>query len=257
LRALAKECRFHYYDQRGCGKSTRPVDTFSSGNMYANIKTLDKVLGLGAQIADVERIRRILGDEKLVVIGHSFGAFLAALYAAEFPERVDAMVLVTPADMLVMPQEGEDFFSVARDRLPEDLRADFDSFLEVYFDFGSMFQKSDADLAALNEELASYLNKAFEMPPTEPGKAGGWMVQGMFFSMGMRHDYRDALRHIPVPVLVVHGSEDLQSEAKSRVYADLIPNSRFTVIEGSRHFPFESHPAEFGAAVAGFLSESE
>lgn len=66
--------------------------------------TLEQTLGLGAQIADIERIRRLLGDEKLILMGHAWGGFLALLYAAEFPDRIDALILVFPADVLVMPQ---------------------------------------------------------------------------------------------------------------------------------------------------------
>ncbi|MFQ5616711.1 MAG: alpha/beta fold hydrolase, partial [Anaerolineales bacterium] len=60
LEPLTGEYRFHYYDQRGSGRSTRPVDTFSSRNYYQNMTTLDQTLGLGAQLADIERIRQIL-----------------------------------------------------------------------------------------------------------------------------------------------------------------------------------------------------
>jgi proline iminopeptidase len=48
LEPLTNEYQFHYYDQRGCGQSTRPIDTFSSSNYYQNIKTLDQTLGIGA-----------------------------------------------------------------------------------------------------------------------------------------------------------------------------------------------------------------
>jgi proline iminopeptidase len=33
LEPLTSEFRFHYYDQRGCGESTRPIDHFESKNM--------------------------------------------------------------------------------------------------------------------------------------------------------------------------------------------------------------------------------
>jgi len=80
--------RLIYYHQRGCGLSSRPIKRFSGSNMYANMQLLNRTLGLPAQVADIERIRRILGVDKIVLMGHSFGAFLAALYAAEFPEHV-------------------------------------------------------------------------------------------------------------------------------------------------------------------------
>ena len=47
--------------------------------------------------ATIERIRRILGRDRLTLVGHSFGAFLAAMYAAEFPDRVEALRSVVGA----------------------------------------------------------------------------------------------------------------------------------------------------------------
>jgi len=111
LDRLAAKYRFNYYRQRGCGKSTRPVMRFSSRNFYKNLIILNAALGLGAQIADIERIRRILGQEQLILIGHSFGGFIASLYAAEFPEHVDKLILLAPADVMKMPQKEGEFIS--------------------------------------------------------------------------------------------------------------------------------------------------
>src|SRR5688572_3324907 len=88
LQPLGTNFQFYYYDQRGCGKSSRPFDRFTSKNFYANMIELERKLGIGAQIADIERIRLILKQEKLILLGHSFGGFLATMYATEFPERV-------------------------------------------------------------------------------------------------------------------------------------------------------------------------
>jgi len=252
---LTQGYHFQYYDQRGCGQSTRPIDEFSSQNDYENLTTLDKTLGLGAQIADVERIRQILGEEKLILVGHSFGGFLASLYAAEFPEHVQALILVAPAETLVMPPPSGGLFEQVRQRLPEDTRADYDAYLKRYLDFQGVFSQSEADLTALNEEFTRYYQAAAPTVAVPAGgKAGGWMVQAMYFSMGQRHDYRAALKAVTAPVLVIHGAGDLQPEEASRMYAEAFPNARFEVIENATHFPFEEQPEEFGAIVGEFLS---
>ncbi|MCI0391080.1 MAG: alpha/beta hydrolase [Acidobacteria bacterium] len=150
LSPLQSRYKFHYYDQRGSGQSSRPVDKFASKNYYKNLIELESTLGIGAQIADIERIRRILGDEKLIVVGHSFGAFLASLYAAEFPERVDSLVLIAPAPLLVMPLKDGGLFETVRRQLPADMQADYDAFLGEYLDFQNIFSRSETDLIALN-----------------------------------------------------------------------------------------------------------
>src|SRR5512134_1330123 len=259
LEPLTSAFRFHYYDQRGCGASTRPIDRFESRNLYENMKTLDASLGLGAQIADIERIRQILGDDKLILIGHSWGGFLASLYAAEFPEHVEALVLVSPANTLVMPQPDaeSDLFTAVRAKLPADEQAEFDAFMQEYFDFNALFQKSEADLVAMNEQFGKYylqvadVDTATQWP--EQGKPGGWMVWAGYISMGQRHDHRAALREVTAPVLVIHGAEDLQSEAATRLYVDAFPNAEFAVIENAGHSSFEDQPDQFSAIVKSFL----
>lgn len=255
LGPLAGDYAFHYYHQRGCGQSTRPIDTFASSNMYQNIKTLDQALGIGTQLADIERIRQILGEERLILVGHSFGGFLASLYAAEFPEHVDALVLIAPADVLVMPQEDGGLFELVKERLPAGTRAEYEAWLEEYLNFKDVFSKSETELAALNAEFGEYYAAVAEVPEAEQGEPGGWMVQAMYFSMGQQHDYRGALENVDAPVLVIHGAGDLQPEAASRAYVEAFPNARFQVIENASHFPFYEQPADFAASVGEFLDE--
>jgi proline iminopeptidase len=268
LDRLVETHTLYYYDQRGCGRSTRPFDRFESRNYWANMKELERTLGVGAQLADVERVRRILGQEKLILVGHSFGAFLAALYAAEFPDRVEALVLVAPSGVLVLPDEGGGFFELVRDRLPADRRAEYDRFLAEYLDFGSVFSRSEAELAALNRKAGEYFlaasrtggEAAGNSPPTDNG---GWVVQAMYFSMGKRHDYRDALRQVTAPVLVIHGEDDIVDVRVSRLYSDTFPNGRLHVLGGGKtrgagragHFLMSDQPGPFAEVVTAFLKD--
>jgi proline iminopeptidase len=177
LEPLTGNFRFHYYDQRGCGESTRPVDRFGTPNVYENMMALDQSLGLGAQIADIERIRQILGDDKLILIGHSWGGFLASLYAAEFPEHVEALILASPANTLVMPQPdaASDLFATVRAGLPVEEQAEFDEFMKEYMNFNALFQKSDAELVALNEQFGKYYQQVVDIQlPRRENQEDGW-----------------------------------------------------------------------------------
>jgi proline iminopeptidase len=259
--ALANECEIHLYDQRGCGRSTKPFDRFSSPNFYRNMIELHRTLGIAAQIADIERIRRILGQDKLILFGHSFGGFLATLYAAEFPDRVEAMVLIAPADLIVFPQEDEGIFKTIRSRLEDDMTVEFDRFTRQYFDFGGVFSKSEVELAALNREFARFYMIASEAEPgahlaaLEESANGGWMVTASYFGLGKRHDYRNAVRKVQVPTLVIQGENDLQPVSVAQGYAELLANAQVHVLEGASHFLLEEHPVEFAEAVRGFLAQ--
>lgn len=258
LSALEDSYRFIYYDQRGCGGSTRPYDRFESANQWENMQTLERTLGIGAQLQDIERIRRLLGEEKLILLGHSYGAFLATLYAAEFPVHVEALVLVSPADLLVMkPGEGGSLFETTRARLPEAMRSDYDAFLAEYMNFNDLFSRSEADLVAMNERFGPYFMAALGMEIEAPvqGQSGGWMVMAQYLSMGRRHDYRPALAAVSAPALVIHGVGDLQSVAVAQSYVDALPEARLVEIEGATHFAFFEQPAQFTAALEDFLGQ--
>jgi proline iminopeptidase len=258
LEPLLSSFRFHYYDQRGCGQSSRPVDRFASSSFYKNVKQLEQILGLSAQVADIERIRRILGEKRVILIGHSFGAFIASLYAAEFPDRVAAMILIAPADVLIFPQKQGGLFEEIKTRLPQSMMSDYEAYLKRYFDFNDIFSKDEASLAALNAELIRYYqaaveSKEYRLPLDNLQNNGGWMVQAMYFSMGLEHDYTPALRQVTAPVLVIHGSDDLQSETASRTYAEVFPQSTFKSIAKADHFVFNEPTGVFSKTVTEFL----
>lgn len=263
LSRLGEDYRVVYYHQRGCGKSTRPIDRFTSDSYFQNLKTLEQKLGLGAQVADIERIRRLLGEDKLTIIGHSFGAFLAALYAAEFPERVRGLVLISPATVLVMPSSEPDLFETVGRLLPASSKPGYEDFRKRYFDFRDIWRKSEADLRALNAEFLPYYRQAAAAKRPLPAMSspaednGGWMVQAMYFSMGRRHDFRPALSAVKAPVLLIHGADDLQSEAGSDVYLRAFPSARLAMIKNAGHFSFIDQPDEFASVTGRFLASLE
>ncbi len=260
LDALYPSFEVHFYDQRGCGASTRPIDRFESPKPWPNMQTLEATLGLGVQVSDIERIRRILGEDRLTLIGHSFGGFLAALYAAEFPQRVEKLVLLAPASVLTLPAEDdEDLFALVRSRLSLERRAEYDAFLDQYMDFRSLFRHDEQLLAKRNLRLGNYILEAMGRSPLAipdhggPLETGGWMVQAMYLSMGRHHDYCGALEAISVPTLVVHGDKDLQPVSASARYAELIADAELVRVPDADHFFSGAHP-DLRGRVGTFLA---
>jgi len=155
--------------------------------MYENMQTLCRKLGLAEQVADIERIRRILGREKLILMGHSFGA---------------------------------------------DLAADRGGVVGILWALRPFLRRGGGDVSS-----------------------AGYLPLAVYLSMGQQHDYSSAYRTVKVPVLVIHGSEDLQPEAVSRAFAAWFPGSRFVRIDGAGHFVFNEQPKRFAQAVGEFLRE--
>ena len=67
------------FDQRGCGKST-PYRSLK-GNDTENL------------IEDIEKIRVFLKIKKFIIVGGSWGATLALMYAIKYPENIHAILL--------------------------------------------------------------------------------------------------------------------------------------------------------------------
>lgn len=196
VRDLADRHKIHFYDQRGSGRSTRPVDR-TQGSTGERLQQVVRPLGIQEQIADMERIRRILGREKLILIGHSFGGFLSALYAAEFPEHVQAIVLVAPANLFRFPPEPEnDLFTVIAGRLKSSDLEEFKRFRAELMDYSATLEKSDDELARLNWRTGDFFMRAAgpgAVPAAmaglvDPGSTAGWGVQALYISLGMRFD---------------------------------------------------------------------
>ncbi len=252
---LSNKYRFIYYHQRGCGLSTHPIQSFPDPNMGANVRTVYRTLGLGAQVADIERIRRILKIDRLILLGQSFGADIAILYATEFPEHVRALILAAPANMAVFPKTEGNLYELVRQRLPEAMQKEFGMYLAEYFNFPRAFRRTDAESSEFNLRFGKYYGMATGGPAPVSSNAtqAGFVPLACFLSMGMKHDYSEAYRRVQAPVLVLHGANDLQPESVTKALASYFPNSRYVRIEGAAHFIYDERPQEFAAEVRRFL----
>jgi proline iminopeptidase len=85
------------FDQRGCGRSTPHAGL--EHNTTWNL------------VADIEKLREIIGAEKWLVFGGSWGSTLALAYAQTHPDRISALILrgiftLRRAELLWFYQEG-------------------------------------------------------------------------------------------------------------------------------------------------------
>lgn len=253
---LGSALRIHFHDQRGSGRSTRPFDRVTEQNTYAAMQQVEAKLGLAQQVADIDRVRAAAGEDRVVLIGHSFGGLIASLYAAEFPEHVEALILVAPAKLVKMPIEGDDLFVRVRGRLPEASRADYDALLRKTFALGEAIRLDEAALGAQYDAFGKYFVEAAGQVPVAgapAGTTGGFATVATYLSLGMRHDYAPALSRVNVPVLILHGKQDLLPPSDSDLFARYFPRAERKDLEGSGHFPFAEQPEAFAEAVRAFL----
>ena len=255
--------RFIYFDQRGCGKSSRPFVKLTGSNLYEKMRQIEGSLGIAAQLADIDALRRGLGVAKITLIGHSFGAFLAALYAADYPDHVAKLVLVAPAAVMITPGSGDGLYGEIMARLTDDQdRKEFTAWLAQIFDFPSLLDKSETELSELYAAMTPFYGRAMGASREDAAKLlsrdhsiGGFVTPAIFLGLGKTHDFRPGLAKITAPTLIVTGTDDMAGQAAviRQQYADMIPGARLFVTKSKGHFIFDDNQGEFTKLVAGFL----
>ena len=98
------------FDQRGCNRSE------PAGDISQNTTQL--------LVQDIETLRKRLRIEKITLLGSSWGAVLALLYAAQFSERVEKIILKSP----FWAQENDFLWSYTKQGAAKKLTQAWDEF---------------------------------------------------------------------------------------------------------------------------------
>jgi proline iminopeptidase len=239
LDVLADGRQLIYYDQRGSGETP--------------LGDPDRVTFAGS-IADLEGLREALGIEELDLLGHSFGAWIAILYAAACPERVHSLVLANtgpPAVPELMKQFGA---NMEAGRTRED-RAE----MERIESSDAYANREPATLEELYRlRYTPFFREREDARLFEPHFTAITAENVLEFVDRMMRDFSEhdpigSLERIPCPTLVVHGELDPIPEEFARLLVERIPKARYARIERASHFAFLEDPALFADAVLPFL----
>jgi proline iminopeptidase len=245
LEPLTSSFRVISYDQRGSGHSTVVTDP--------------TLLTAPAFVADLDRVRESLGIARVTLLGHSWGAGLAALYAIAHPDRIERLLLVGP-----MPPRADPYMTAFSQALQSRFtEADRAAMAEA----SARRQKAaDADAAdACRAYYAVFIRGYFHNPAAAARMRGDVCAapapalrnfsninRSIMGSLGA-FDLRPELAAIKVPALVIHGASDPIPMASAREWAASLPDGRLLVIEQSGHFPFVERPDAFFPAATAFL----
>ncbi len=191
-----------------------------------------------------------LGAERATLVGNSMGGLIAAELAASHPERVEHLVLVSPAGM-----------STFRNRLTSRAMP-FVRRLNRVLALGAAWTAANSDAITRRPRLRTLaLNGVMRHPGDLSAQLAAEQVRGAgtegflgALEAILEYDVSDRLALISCPSLIVWGTDDrLISVEDAERFAAGIKGSRKVIYPDTGHMAMLERPAEFNALLRELL----
>jgi proline iminopeptidase len=225
-----------FYDHRGNGRSA-PLDDFTG----IDHKTWAD---------DADALRAHLGHEKIILLGHSCGGFVALEHARRHGENLAGLILCCTAPAMDYP--GVIMAKAQARSTPEQLQLVVKAFTQPL--------TSDEEFRGLYERIFSLYFKAYDP------KTGGDIVNAVRYNY---HAFNYSastwfpafnslswLSEISIPTLIIGGREDWvmpPEQGAERLHAG-IPNSELVIFDNSGHMPFVEEQGRFNKVVVEWIA---
>jgi long-chain acyl-CoA synthetase len=199
---FAEKDRVVALDLRGHGLSDRPISSYSMDELLHDLELV--VAGLNL-------------PSKFVLLGHSFGAAMAATYATKHPDRVERLVLIGAA-----------------------VEFRLNPFLEMAFKLPPQ----------AGEAIRKAIRKISPLTPDMPA----YVLRSMYHHAMSRWHGSEIYPRISTPTLVIMGQRDFvfQQSAFDAV-PGLIDGAQFAKISVSAHMVHLERPDAVNRAIARFM----
>lgn len=243
LLPLANRHTLIFYDQRGTGRST----------------LVSEAAQLDAQrfADDLEAVRRHFELETLTLLGHSWGAAVAALYALRFPQQVERLMLV---DAVPLTRAGFDR------RFARIRAGGSDEWRERLQQRGAAWRDDPGSVTACRAYYETWFTPFFSDPAIRRRSSGDFCAGSpesranklenvdryVLASLG-DYDWRAGLNEVKAAALIMHGAADPIPVASAVEWGHALPNALLLVFPNAGHFPYLEAPDAFFAAIDQFL----
>lgn len=209
LERLASFSRLVLFDKRGMGLSDR----------FEGVATLEE------RMDDVRAVMDAVGLERAALFGVSEGGPMSLLFAATYPERVQALALCA---VFARTKRAPDYPWGVTSEWVEEFAA---GLKEHWGRDGLMAPLVAPELRSDPNALEFWAR--FERNCASPGTAFAMM------RLSLEIDVRPVLSSIHVPTLVVHHTDDpIVPVGGARYLAEQIPSARFVELPGDAHSVF-------------------
>jgi class 3 adenylate cyclase len=224
---LASIGRLLLFDKRGTGMSDRVVGTPP----------------LEVRMDDIRAVMDAAGSERAVLCGLGDGGPLCALFAATYPERTTALVLINTAPRYVRSPELP-WLPTRAERERE-----IDWALHTWGDPEASAERFALGSPSATEEERRGFSRVMRVS-VSPGSAAAYL------RMNLDVDITGVLPLIRVPTLVMYRAEiEVLDVRTGRYLAEHIPGARLVELPGRDFAPQLGDPERFFAELESFLQE--
>jgi proline iminopeptidase len=253
IRLAAAGFDVYHYDQIGSGASARLGDVTE----YT----------VARHVADLEAIRVLLGAERLILLGGSWGGTLAAHYLAAHPERVERVVFSSPGPIWAPAFANQETGSGgnASEIILElaTLRFAVVAGLQQINPRAASNLAPDAEMSALFQQVLSRViaadvagcGPAGAVAPAKPAPfpSGFGYYANMLTTASLERepDPRPALTGLPIPALILRGECDRMRPEVHEEFRALLPNATLVTLAGVGHAVNRS--PQYAATVQAFV----
>lgn len=221
------------YDRPAFGLTKRPLE-WEGKSPYSPQSQVELVIGL----MDALRIK------KAILVGNSAGGTISMQTALQYPERVQALVLVDPA---VYAGGGAPAWVRPLLKTPQMKRVGPLIARQIQARGPELIELAWHDPSKITPEIIEGYQK--------PLQAENWDKALWYLTVSSEESgLAERVNELTLPTLVITGDNDriVPTEQSIRL-ADALPNAALVVIPQCGHLPHEECPAEFMQAVAEFL----
>jgi 3-oxoadipate enol-lactonase len=185
-----------------------------------------------------------LAIERAHYVGNSWGAMIGGAFAATYPDRVGAAVLMNGTASVAGPgQRLQTYAMLSLSRLLGGIRGPLRRKVAASF-LGPTSFRSRPDAVSAVYKAIDAVNIA----------SSRWAVECV---VPRRPDQHALLARITTPVMVVAGREDSTFPvAETRAMANSIPGARFVLMPDAAHLAGLECPREVAAMVDAFIRET-
>lgn len=238
---FAGKYHFVFYDQRGSLRSKCP----------------DSLISVDNHIEDVERIRKATGQQKILLIGHSMGGFLAMSYLKKYPDNVKGLILISsvPAKgnikQLTEDIQGPALKRWERPEVTDTLKANGLTIKDWSTYKGKRSGTTHRiTFAALNLHHVKHWRKLQGEFDWNQSSAAIAALSGP-----QEWDFTGDIKKTRLPVTIINGDDDYLPISYHKEWIPGVPNAELKPIKDAGHLCWLDQPEVFGQLLLEALEK--